>query len=119
MCEHCAAKDRELARLTLELVAGVVCHIRLWQLSRELPVNAFEHLGDDWDDRVQALINSGVDDLGGGDPAEPLIARRLDELRRMPSREYLRPAEWQTTRRFALDPAQRRCQLCNRPGRHD
>jgi hypothetical protein len=119
MCELCKLKDEEIARLTVELVVGVVRHIRLWQLSRELPLNAFERLGDEWHDRVQAMIGVGVDELGGWDAAEPLIERRLDELRRMPYREYLRSTEWRTTRRFALDHAEGRCQLCNRPGRLD
>ncbi len=40
-------------------------------------------------------------------------ADRLEELRTMPYREYLRTPEWQSRRRIALVAASHRCQVCN------
>jgi len=42
---------------------------------------------------------------------EPIFVDRLDELRRMPYREYLRTPEWRVTRAAALERAGRSCSL--------
>lgn len=42
---------------------------------------------------------------------------RLDELRRMPYREYLQTPEWQARRKQHLRSAGYRCQVCNASGR--
>jgi hypothetical protein len=43
-------------------------------------------------------------------------ADRLEELRAMPYRAYLRTPEWQARRRVALADALHRCEVCNASG---
>ena len=66
---------------------------------------------DDW--QLIAEKTSEIEQM-----QEQIIARwraadRLDELRAMPYRSYLRTPEWQARRLAALDRAGRHCQACN------
>lgn len=118
MTADCAGCAR-CAELNAEILRWLVRHIRMWQLSQELPATVRDELEDGWIKGLRDMIGTSVEELGGWDAAEPLIEARLGELKRMRYAAYLRTPEWADTRRIAVDHAGRRCQLCNKPGRLD
>ena len=76
-----------------------------------------------WDGRAQPVADP-QDPMSVSDSLDGLMSRlthrrqgRVAQLRAMPYREYLRSPEWRRTRRFALDRAGYRCQLCGKAQR--